>query len=261
MFEAITKTLRRPGSLPWLTAHSQSPRPVWAPLVMHSSRTVREYAPVSTGSHNYNESVVRIRRGEVHRGTVRSRLPLEHLIIAPGQASSAEIQDATEFVDAVTTICSPWVTAFLVPRLRATCINYQVAGETVEDTTPVQLAGTATQTTSGEPVVVMSMDRSLEQVRVTLHHEIWHQVEAVLTLEANRRLQACLSPYNLAPRNNDYARSPSERLARAYSHFAIQCDDLAAIGAPVPVMGSGDTKVLYDAFAEVYSGRFAQALA
>lgn len=260
MFDVITRTLRRPGTLPWLTAHSQPPRPVWAPMLIHAGRTVREYAPVTPAAHHYNDAVLRVRAGEVRRGTVRSRLPFQDLAIEPGQASLGELEDASTFVSATLARCAPWVTGYLVPRLRATRSGYEVAGELVIESTPVQLAGCATQDRHGDPVILVSMDRALEGIRITAHHEIWHQIEAVLSLEANRRLQACLSPYQHVPANNDYARSPSERLARAYSYYAMQCDDLAAIGAPVPVMGGGDTQVLYSAFQEVHSGRFAHAL-
>ncbi len=263
MFSALTRKLRRPGTLAWLTAHSQPPALLWSALAVDQpgiSGTVRQDAPVTAASPDYNEAVIQIRAGDVKRGTVRSRLHTEDVLVSPGQASTASLDDAASFVSETLTRCAPWVTAYLVPRLRSRQTGYMVAGGLVEDRSQTRLAGLATQDDNGRPVVFLSTDRALEWIRITAHHELWHQVEAVLSIEANARLQACLSPYQHVTAHDDYHRSPSERLARAYGHYASQCDDLAAIGAPIPVMGSGDTQVIYDAFAEVWSGRFATAI-
>lgn len=266
---AIKRALYRPGSLGWLLAHSQEPAPgLWVPFSNNDDATRYERATITPASHRYNDRVTRIRGGEIRHGTIRSRMPTPDLQPLPGQASPEKLAHTLAFSERTLSRCAPWVAAYLVPRLLCMRATHEASGALVEDKTHNPIGGLATITPYGTPIVLVTTHCSLQSIREILHHEIWHQIENVLSPEAAARLRACLSPYSYTALGAEgYDRCPSERLARAYSHYARQSDDLAEIGPPIPVSqtaglrwGVGDTRVLYDAFAEVYSGRFADAL-
>ena len=207
--------------------------------------------------------VRRIHRREIRTGTVRTGLPAA--LAGESWWEPGPVRQHTGAgVDAIADIvgrCAPWLRCYVGPalwsRLRpdADLREYPVVRRLPDGGHAGRICGQAWRNL--DVILVGTAHHSMPAFLDTVHHEIWHAVEKLLSPEAQAVVDAAVTDGRAYP--SVYLASARERHARLYAAWA------SAIDEGLPVISDVRTGLplgeLEHVFAHVYSGRLASAVA